>query len=87
MDRLDRRVNWAYTTIKTMLTRLVEKKAVGVLQIKSVQPTIPVILLTGLDAREYLAVARSSGVDRCLTRRDVEKQLLLVMADLAPRLN
>lgn len=29
MDRLDRRVNWAYTTIKTMLTRLVEKKAVG----------------------------------------------------------
>jgi len=29
MDRLDRPVNWAYTTIKTMLTRLVEKKAVG----------------------------------------------------------
>jgi BlaI family penicillinase repressor len=29
MDRLDRRVNWAYTTIKTMLTRLVEKQAVG----------------------------------------------------------
>ncbi len=29
MGRLDRRVNWAYTTIKTMLTRLVEKKAVG----------------------------------------------------------
>jgi predicted transcriptional regulator len=29
MERLDRRVNWAYTTIKTMLTRLVEKKAVG----------------------------------------------------------
>ena len=29
MDRLDRRVSWAYTTIKTMLTRLVEKKAVG----------------------------------------------------------
>lgn len=29
MDRLDRRVNWAYTTIKTMLTRLVEKKAVS----------------------------------------------------------
>jgi len=29
MDRLDRRINWAYTTIKTMLTRLVEKKAVG----------------------------------------------------------
>jgi BlaI family penicillinase repressor len=29
MDRLDRRVNWAYTTIKTMLTRLVEKRAVG----------------------------------------------------------
>ncbi|HNS22922.1 MAG TPA: BlaI/MecI/CopY family transcriptional regulator [Sedimentisphaerales bacterium] len=29
MDRLGDRVNWAYTTIKTMLTRLVEKKAVG----------------------------------------------------------
>jgi BlaI family penicillinase repressor len=28
MDRLDRRVTWAYTTIKTLLTRLVEKKAV-----------------------------------------------------------
>lgn len=28
MERLDRRVNWAYTTIKTLLTRLVEKKAV-----------------------------------------------------------
>ena len=29
MDRLGDRVNWAYTTIKTMLTRLAEKKAVG----------------------------------------------------------
>ena len=29
MDRLDRRVNWAYTTIKTLLTRLVEKRAVS----------------------------------------------------------
>ena len=29
MDRLGDRVNWAYTTIKTMLTRLVEKQAVG----------------------------------------------------------
>ncbi len=29
MDRLPEEVNWAYTTIKTMLTRLVEKKAVG----------------------------------------------------------
>ena len=29
MERLDRRVNWAYTTIKTLLTRLVEKKAVS----------------------------------------------------------
>ena len=29
MTRLDRRVNWAYTTIKTMLTRLAEKDAVG----------------------------------------------------------
>jgi BlaI family penicillinase repressor len=29
MDRLPPGVNWAYTTIKTMLTRLVEKKAVG----------------------------------------------------------
>lgn len=56
-------------------------------QIKSVQPTIPVILLTGLDASEYLAVARSSGVDRCLTRGDVEKKLLPLIADLAPRLN
>ena len=27
MDRLPAGVNWAYTTIKTMLTRLVEKKA------------------------------------------------------------
>ena len=27
-DRLDDEVDWAYTTIKTMLTRLVEKKAV-----------------------------------------------------------
>ena len=27
-DRLPAGVNWAYTTIKTMLTRLVEKKAV-----------------------------------------------------------
>jgi BlaI family penicillinase repressor len=29
MSRLDRRINWAYTTVKTMLTRLVEKDAVG----------------------------------------------------------
>jgi BlaI family transcriptional regulator, penicillinase repressor len=29
MERLPEGVNWAYTTIKTMLTRLVEKKAVG----------------------------------------------------------
>jgi len=29
MERLDRRVNWAYTTIKTMLTRLAEKDAVS----------------------------------------------------------
>jgi BlaI family penicillinase repressor len=29
MERLPPGVNWAYTTIKTMLTRLVEKKAVG----------------------------------------------------------
>ncbi len=29
MDRLPEGINWAYTTIKTMLTRLVEKKAVG----------------------------------------------------------
>jgi len=29
MDRLPAGINWAYTTIKTMLTRLVEKKAVG----------------------------------------------------------
>jgi BlaI family transcriptional regulator, penicillinase repressor len=29
MDRLPVGVNWAYTTIKTLLTRLVEKKAVG----------------------------------------------------------
>ena len=29
MDRLPPGVNWAYTTIKTMLTRLVEKQAVG----------------------------------------------------------
>ena len=29
MDRLPVGVQWAYTTIKTMLTRLVEKKAVG----------------------------------------------------------
>jgi BlaI family penicillinase repressor len=29
MDRLPAGVRWAYTTIKTMLTRLVEKKAVG----------------------------------------------------------
>jgi BlaI family penicillinase repressor len=29
MDRLPAGVNWAYTTIKTMLTRLVEKQAVG----------------------------------------------------------
>lgn len=28
-DRLPESVNWAYTTIKTMLTRLAEKKAVG----------------------------------------------------------
>ena len=24
MERLDRRVNWAYTTVKTLLTRLAE---------------------------------------------------------------
>jgi len=29
MERLDRRVKWAYTTIKTMLTRLEEKDAVS----------------------------------------------------------
>ncbi len=29
MERLDRRVNWAYTTIKTLLARLTEKKAVS----------------------------------------------------------
>jgi BlaI family penicillinase repressor len=29
MDRLPAGVHWAYTTIKTMLTRLVEKQAVG----------------------------------------------------------
>jgi len=29
MDRLPAGVQWAYTTIKTMLTRLVEKKAVS----------------------------------------------------------
>ncbi len=29
MERLDRRVNWAYTTVKTLLTRLAEKKAVS----------------------------------------------------------
>jgi BlaI family penicillinase repressor len=29
MDRLPAGVNWAYTTIKTMLTRLVEKNAVS----------------------------------------------------------
>ena len=28
-DRLPHEVNWAYTTIKTMLTRLVEKKAIS----------------------------------------------------------
>ena len=27
-DRLPEEVNWAYTTIKTMLTRLADKKAV-----------------------------------------------------------
>jgi len=29
MERLDRRINWAYTTVKTMLTRLAEKDAVS----------------------------------------------------------
>jgi BlaI family penicillinase repressor len=29
MERLDRRVDWAYTTVKTLLTRLAEKKAVS----------------------------------------------------------
>jgi BlaI family penicillinase repressor len=29
MSRLPRDVNWAYTTLKTMLSRLVEKKAVS----------------------------------------------------------
>ena len=29
MQRLPRGINWAYTTIKTMLSRLVEKKAVS----------------------------------------------------------
>jgi len=50
--------------------------------LKSLRPTIPVVLLTGLDAREYLAVARSSGVDSCLTRREVEHKLLPLIEKL-----
>ena len=29
MERLPSRVSWAYTTVKTMLSRLVDKKAIG----------------------------------------------------------
>lgn len=37
-DRLPSDVNWAYTTIKTMLTRLVDKKAV--IEVKKGKPSL-----------------------------------------------
>ncbi len=45
-------------------------------QLKSQRPTIPVVLLTCLDAREYLGVARYSGVDRCLNKYKIDQELI-----------
>jgi DNA-binding NarL/FixJ family response regulator len=56
-------------------------------EIKEQRPTIPVILLTILSEPEYLSVARYSGVDRCLNRRDIDQKLLpLIESVLAPAL-
>lgn len=52
-------------------------------QLKSQRPTIPVILFTCLDAREYLGVARFSGVDRCLNKQKVEQELPLLIEAMA----
>jgi DNA-binding NarL/FixJ family response regulator len=50
--------------------------------LKEQRPTIPVILLTILNEQEYLGVARYSGVDRCLNRRDIDQKLLPLIESL-----
>lgn len=45
-DRLDGEINWAYTTIKTMLTRLVEKKCVKEMKNGNISVYEPVITRT-----------------------------------------
>jgi DNA-binding NarL/FixJ family response regulator len=53
--------------------------------IKEQRLTVPVILLTILSEQEYLDVARRSGVDRCLNKRDIGQKLLpLIESLLAP---
>ena len=56
-------------------------------QLKSQRPTIQVVLLTSLNAREYLGVARGSGVDQCLNRQEIEKRLPPLIATLAAHSN
>lgn len=46
-DRLGDEVNWAYTTIKTMLTRLVEKNAVKETKKGNISIYEPVLTKTG----------------------------------------
>jgi DNA-binding NarL/FixJ family response regulator len=50
--------------------------------LKEQRPTIPVILFTILSEQEYLSVARYSGVDRCLNKRDIERKLMPVIDSL-----
>ena len=51
-------------------------------ELKRQRPTIPVILLTILSEHEYLSVARISGVDRCLDKREIGHKLLPLIESL-----
>jgi DNA-binding NarL/FixJ family response regulator len=53
--------------------------------LKERRPTIPVILFSILREQDYLGIARYSGVDRCLNKRDVDEKLLpLIESLMAP---
>jgi DNA-binding NarL/FixJ family response regulator len=50
--------------------------------LKQQQPSIPVILFTILNEQEYLSVARYSGVDRCLNKREIGRKLMPLIDSL-----
>jgi BlaI family transcriptional regulator, penicillinase repressor len=61
IDSLDGDVRWAYTTVKTMLTRLVAKKAVGEAKRGNTSFYVPLV-----DQRNARSSALQNVVDRVL---------------------